>query len=131
MSQTPSERRLAENEVVFRQLNEQVLKGVKETNRMAVEDGQPEYVISDSPADSPLYFYCECSDENCTKRVKINLYDYNKIHKQRDHFIVARGHEVLAVERLVREEPEYSVVEKFITPPEKVGALQSTEVDNS
>lgn len=130
-SNKPSERRLAENEVVFRQLNEQVQKGIEETNQLAVEANQPEYIITYGFDDPPLHFYCECSDENCTKRILINLQEYNEIHKNRNHFTVFPGHEVLRIERLVREEPDFNVVEKIIEPPKSVGELQPTDVDNS
>lgn len=126
-----SERRLAENEVVFRQLNEQVQKGIEQTNQLATEHKQPEYKIKDGPDAPPLQFYCECSDENCSKRIKINLHEYRQIHKVRNHFMLVPGHEVLAVERLIREAPKFNVVEKYRTPPEEVSELHVTTADNS
>ena len=131
MSESSSERRLAENEVVFRQLNEQVKKSIDETNQLAADHGQPEYVITQGPKAPALHFYCECSDENCTKRVKINYTEYNEIHKNRDHFVVALGHEVPEIEHVVRKESGYNVVKKYEAPPETVGALRPTDVDNS
>ncbi len=122
---------MAENEVVFRQLNEQLQKGIDETNQVATEDNQPQYIITPKPEDPPLYFYCECSDENCAERLLINHYEYTRIHKQRDHFTVIPGHEVTEVENVICKESGYSIVEKIVTPPETVSELHVTDVDNS
>jgi hypothetical protein len=131
MSLEPSERRLAENEVVFRQLNEQVQKGIDEINKLADDSGQPELRITQEDGETPLYFYCECSDENCTSRLPVGRNKYNQVHQRRDHFIVLPGHEVLSVEKIVEQTPSYCVVEKDIQPPESVGRLHDTEIDNT
>ena len=124
MSSKPSERRLIENEVVFRQLNEQIQKGIEEVNQIAAEDGQLEYMINHGPGELTLHFYCECSNVDCVDRVEIGLHEYNKIHEDRDLFVVLPGHEVLKVENVVRKEPNYLVVKKHITPPETVAKLK-------
>ena len=126
MKQKPSERRLAENEVVFRQLNEQIEKSIDEVNQMAAEAGQPEYMIKHGPGDPPLHFYCECSDIDCVERVQLNLHEYNQIHEKRDRFVVLHGHETEEVERVIKIEPKYLVVKKHIKPPETVGAIFTT-----
>src|ERR1044071_9286048 len=108
VSPKASERRLVENEVVFRQLNEQVQKGIDENNRLAKEAGQNEFVI-EYKDDVPLHFYCECSDENCTKRVILTYREYNKIHERRDYFIIAPGHQVVRVEKVIRKESNYYI----------------------
>jgi hypothetical protein len=114
MVTTPSERRMVENEKVFRRLNEQVQQGFDQTNALAIEEHQPEYVITLKASDPPLHFYCECSNIKCTDRIRIAPYTYNKIHKRRDHFVVVPGHEVLAIERIVRTTPKFNVIEKLI-----------------
>jgi hypothetical protein len=121
----PSERRLVENEMVFRQLNEQVQKGVDEVNRMAEETGQSEFRIMQDKVASRLHFYCECSNVNCVDRVIMSYQTYKDLHKRRDHFIVVPGHEVYEVERLVQQERDYSVVEKYMLPPEEVTAISA------
>jgi hypothetical protein len=131
MKETLSERRLAENEVVFRQLNEQVKKGVEETNKLAIEENQHDMIIDLEDWQTSLQFYCECSDENCTKRVTVDYAEYNKIHEQRDHFIVAPGHEVAKIEQVVRKEDGFVVVKKYGKPPETVDVLHQTNIDNS
>lgn len=128
MNSTPSEQRLAENEAIFRKLNEQVIAGVEQTNRLAREDNQPEFSVTSKSDDAPLQFFCECADENCTGRVSMNLLEYRKIHKNRKRFVILPGHEVTSVEKVVFEKPTYTVVEKGETPPENPKTLNPTSV---
>lgn len=120
-----SERRQIENEVVFRQANEQVLGELHEMEVNAKETG-----ISPDIYELPIHFYCECSDENCQKRIVIKLNLYNDLHNNRKQFLIKPGHEVLAIERIVLTTPNYAVVEKFVTPPETVPKLQTTDIEN-
>jgi len=128
MSESLSERRMVENEVVFRQYNESIGQGFDEIRQLARETDQEHLIPKD---DTPLYFYCECSDENCVKRLKIKPSRYTAIHKNRYHFVIVNGHEVANIERIVRKLPGYSIVEKNIEPPETVSSLQPTDIDNS
>lgn len=130
MTTTPSERRLSENEVVFRQLNQQVQKGIDDMNEMAREENQPEFVSTLTTDNIPLHFYCECSDENCTQRIKISPHEYNNIHKVSDHFTVVPGHQVPTIEHVVRYEKQFVVVEKHEMPDVKVAKLHKTSLDN-
>jgi len=109
-----SKRRLAENEVVFRRSNEQIVDGIAELDALAVEYGQPEHSAGPRLVGQALYFFCECSRGSCEKRVRLTLADYERIHQNRDHFVVLPGHEVPAIEHIVgHHEPEYNIVEKF------------------
>ncbi len=128
MSDPLSERRMAENEVVFRNYNEGIQKGFDEAKKYAKEDGQEDLI---SEEDLPLLFYCECSDENCTIRVSLKLSRYSEIHKARDRFVIASGHETLAIERIISKEADFYIVEKFTVPPEGVTELKPTDLDNS
>jgi len=116
MSDTPSERRLAENEVTFRHLNEQAQSGLAAINELAHEDSQMEFMVS---GDTPLYFYCECSSLSCTKRIYITFGEYGRIHRDRSNFTVVPGHEVLTIEQIVEKFPGYNVVHKFSDLPEQ------------
>jgi hypothetical protein len=129
MPETPSERRLAENEVLFRQLNEQVHHGFEETNRLAREDGQPEYIV-DPQADIPLHFYCECADEKCTERIVMALPTYTAIHQYDNRFVIVPGHEVASVEKVILRRPEYLVVQKYVKPPKVARKLHPTSLRN-
>lgn len=118
---------MVENEVVFRQRNESVQRNLDEVRKLGEETNQA-YLVHDD--DAAMHFMCECSDENCRKRIKMSPSEYNKIHKNRNSFVMLCGHESTSVERVVRQEPGYCVVRKFNVPPEKVAGLQPTDVDN-
>lgn len=127
MNNAASERRLVENEVVFRELNRRLQVGIDAVNKVALEEGeQPVYV----DGDEAFYFYCECSDENCKQRLRISLNEYNKIHQDSKSFIVARNHEVMSLEDVIFVGTDYSVVRKHLEPPRKPVGLHTTTVDN-
>lgn len=128
MSEPASERRLAENEVVFRGFNEQVQKSIDAANEIAAEEGEEPIGLD---GDKTLEFYCECSDENCTQRTKISPNKYNKIHKARNVFTIVNGHQVEKIEDVTHTEPEYSVVTKHVQPPPSTKSLNITSIDKS
>jgi len=119
---------MAENEVVFRRYNEEVQRGFEEVRRLAEETSQQHIIHNE---DTPLHFYCECSDENCRKRVMLSPSEYKKIHRNRAQFVIIRGHQTELIEEVVRTEGDYCIVKKFFTPPETVRVLHPTGVDNS
>lgn len=131
MIRTNSERRLAENEVMFRKLNESIQEGINRTNELALEDNQPEHIIKQLNDNQPLFFYCECSDEKCIQRIEIGHQLYNEIHKHRNRFIVSNGHQVVAIERVVSKEPNYMIVEKHLFPPKDVKTFNVSGLDNA
>ena len=128
MNQTQSERRMAQNEVVFRRFNEKVQKGFQDIKQMAVETNQEHLIQID---DTPLHFYCECSDENCRKRVMLKPSAYRKIHRNRRRFVLICGHETVQIEKVVGRFDNYCVVEKSVAVPSTATTLQATSVDNS
>jgi hypothetical protein len=128
MSETLSERRMAENDVVFRQLNEKIQAGFDEIKRLAKEDGQETMFEHD---DTPLNFYCECSDENCRKRVLLKPSLYSKIHQHKNRFVLICGHETKSIEKIISKEPSFCIVEKFINLPESADNLNKTPVNNT
>lgn len=128
MSQSLSERRMAENEMVFREYNERIKKGFDELKSIAKEEGQEKYMGGD---DTPLLFFCECSDESCRKRVELKPSRYDKIHKHRNYFVVVRGHDVKSIERVIEENAEYCIVEKLIDLPDSAETLNKTDLGNT
>jgi 16S rRNA C1402 (ribose-2'-O) methylase RsmI len=123
-----SERRMVENEAIFRESNEKLQKTFNKLKQIAKEDGQ-EHLVEE--LDTALEFYCECSDENCYKRVKLTLSEHTRIHKNRSRFTVIGGHEVDSIEKVIEKKPDYYIVEKYSDPPESPGTLNATSVDNS
>jgi len=118
---------MVENEAVFRELNQRLQVGLDAVNKIALEEGDEPVFIN---GDESLYFYCECSDENCKQRLKISLNEYNKIHRDSKSFIVARGHEVTSLEDIIFVGTDYSVVRKHLEPPRRPVGLHHTSVDN-
>lgn len=109
-----SKDRLAANEALFRAYNERVQLGIEAVKAVAKEDNQ-EDLLPD--LDEPLLFYCECSDLQCTKRIKVTPSQYATIHKERNHFIIVPGHQTKNIEKVIANEAGYSIVEKFVKAP--------------
>jgi hypothetical protein len=92
--------RIEENEKLFREVNERVA----ELHRGVESGPDPEWV-------------CECGDETCFDKVALPLADYQEIRARNDWFLVKPGHEKVDVERVVRREERYLVVEKYGVVP--------------
>jgi hypothetical protein len=88
------ETRLAETEVLFREVNEGIAAAAE---RLEVDEA---------------LFVCECSDVDCVHRITARLDDYDAVRKEPTHFLLAPGHEAVAFERVVRRRRGYWVVEK-------------------
>lgn len=100
-----SERRLVENELMFRSANRKVQKQVKQDHPRKYREDP-----------TKLRFYCECSNLNCRDRIKLTVAEYESAAKGHKEFIVAPGHETVAVEKVVREFATFTVVEKYMDP---------------
>jgi hypothetical protein len=94
----PREERVAQNEAMFRTVNREL--------EYAAEQ------LGDGPADE-LQLICECGQSGCTATLTLTIADYDDVHRQRDRFAVAPGHEDPALERVVRQTDDYVVVDKF------------------
>lgn len=99
-----SDRRLKENEIIFREANQNIREYIEE------EVGQP---------DSLVPFYCECSKITCRQRINITPNEYKAAHRNERHFIVIPDHEDDRIEKVIRKTADYSVVEKFGKMPHK------------
>jgi hypothetical protein len=127
MKESLPERRMASNEAIFREFNENVQKGIEKANAIAAEEG---VAPLDLDEDAPLLFYCECSDNNCRKRIKISPKEYKGVHKRRDAFTIVPGHNVPKIEDITKTTPEYMVVAKHEPPPRSGDALHDTDINN-
>ena len=123
MKKSVTEQRQIENEAVFRGVNEQKTASIKDVNEMAKEEGHLSLINN---TDVRLHFYCECSDENCRERIILATSEYEALHKDRKQFILKPGHNAKAIEEVVSKKSQYSVVKKFIKPPEQAAKLQQT-----
>ena len=87
--------RIIENEKLFREVNERVAD--IEAN---FSGPVPQWV-------------CECGDETCFERVVVPIEDYQQIRSHGDWFVIKPGHEKAEIERIVRQDDGFVVVEKF------------------
>jgi AraC-like DNA-binding protein len=89
------ERRMAQNEALFREVNERV-----------------EAVAHQLGPNVPYEFVCECANADCTFRVVLSLREYEAIRSDPKTFVVLPLHYTPEVEDLVAEEDSYWVVRK-------------------
>jgi hypothetical protein len=92
------EERLANNEVLFRDINERI-----------ADIAEPQGI----PGDDHVYeFLCECSNIGCDLRLPLTLRLYESVRKDPTHFIVAPGHELPEIEIVLSRTEGYQVVQK-------------------
>ena len=93
--------RLARNEAAFRALNERARGVTKELalEGVAAEPERSEYV-------------CECADPDCVARVLVRQEDYELARADPGRFLVAPGHVVPEIERVIMELDGVLIVDK-------------------
>ena len=89
------EERVARNEALFREVNEQI----KQVNE-------------DEPAAAATSFICECGDPECTGPVSLSLVEYEEVRDDPTHFAVLPGHVVPEVEVVIARNDRFAVVRK-------------------
>ena len=91
------EERLAKNETIFRQVNEQI-------EQIASPDGR---------RDGHVYeFMCECSNLDCNLLLPLTVRAYEEVRANPQAFLVAPGHELPEIESVITRQPGYEVVLK-------------------
>ena len=90
-------RRLAANEAIARQVNEQVEQLGERWNG----------------PDEPLEILCECSRAECTQRLHVPLADYRAVRENDARFMLVEDHLDEEIERPVGEVGDATVVEKL------------------
>lgn len=128
MTESEAEKRMAQNEVAFREANQRIQTGFDTLKAIALEENEPH---DDFDYDMPLSFLCECSDENCRKRLSLRLHEYNKAREiSKKCFVVAKDHDVPKIEEIIESHETYSIVAKHIAVPQHAHGLKSTPIDN-
>jgi hypothetical protein len=89
------ERRLTENEALFREVNERV-----------------ETLAHKLGPDHAYQFLCECANPDCTFRIVLPLSVYERVRADAKQFVVLPQHYTPEVEELVAEEDAYWIVRK-------------------
>ena len=92
---TLREQRIAENEALFRAVNERVADWEERDRPEAVEP-----------------YFCECADPACNDKVKLRNADYERVRSNSTLFFVVPGHETPDVETVIESHSDWSVVEK-------------------
>ena len=96
-----SAERAAENQSLYRSVNEQVTQ----LNEAFSE------VFPDS--ESLSEWICECADTTCSLRVTATRQEYEQVRADGRTFIVYPGHVYLEVERVLSENERFNIVEKL------------------
>jgi hypothetical protein len=86
-------RRAAKNESLIREVNERI------------EDVSASAVFTE--------FVCECPDLRCTEKLQLTIEEYERVRAVSNNFVVALGHEVPEVERVIETTDRYLVVAKL------------------
>ncbi|MDX6486368.1 MAG: hypothetical protein QOF43_1521 [Gaiellaceae bacterium] len=89
------EERLANNEILFRTVNESI-------QELAVEFG----------GGDDYEFICECARRGCLDRIKLSRQQYEQVRAEGTRFFVVPGHEDISVELVVETTPTFVIVEK-------------------
>jgi hypothetical protein len=89
------EQRLAENEILFREVNERIQE--LQAGDWAARD---------------IDFMCECANASCTAVLTLTPVEYEQLRSNSRRFAVLPGHEVDDIERVVETHSSYLVVEK-------------------
>ena len=90
------ERRIGENEALFRMVNDEV-RGL---NRRFEANADPMSVI------------CECGRVDCTDRLELQPPEYEAVRENGRLFAIKPGHDDPQVERVVERHANYWIVEK-------------------
>jgi hypothetical protein len=90
------ERRLGENEVLYREVNERV-------RELHVGFGFDAQLIE---------FVCECARVECTERIRLSQAEYEHVRESGRRFALVNGHQVPDVEDVVERTDRFVVVEK-------------------
>jgi len=92
---TERERRIAENESLFRAANERIADWEERAREDATEP-----------------YFCECADPDCDQKVELRAADYERVRSESNRFFVVPGHEIPDVERVVESHEAWAVIEK-------------------
>jgi hypothetical protein len=89
------EERLAQNEILFRSVNEAI-----EQQALGF-GGLDEYE-----------FICECARTSCFERIALTLEVYERVRSEGTRFFVIPGHQNIEVELVIETAPAFVIVEK-------------------
>ncbi len=91
------QRRIAQNETSFRDINERLEAGLRQVPH------NPEH----------LEFICECGDRECESSVRLSFEEYEAVRSDSRRFVIVPGHLFPETERVVSTHDRFQVIEKF------------------
>ena len=91
------ERRAGLNEALFRQVNEEI--------RSLTDDLGSE--------GATITVICECGDAGCTERIELRRSEYERVRGDSLLYVIARGHHLPEVERVVERRNCWEIVRKI------------------
>lgn len=103
-------RRIGENEVLFRRVNEQM---------RALDDKLPAPGVDTHP------FVCECGHIDCAEKIMLTVGEYERIHADPAQFVAVPCHEMPDVEDVVEQHEDYIVLRKHPGLPERIAVENS------
>jgi hypothetical protein len=99
------QRRMGENEVIFREVNERV-RETNETFDVAAGDAE---------------FVCECGTASCVERIRMTLAEYEQVRAHPAQFLILPGHDIPEVESVVlAHDDRFVIVRKDVGEPEEL-----------
>jgi AraC-like DNA-binding protein len=90
------DRRMAQNEALFREINERV-------EDVAAELGDQQ---------AGYEYFCECANKDCTFRLVMSVEEYESVRSDAKQFVVLPDHFTPEIEELVLSTDQYWVVRK-------------------
>lgn len=105
------EKRLAANEVFFRELNEKLERQTDDPDTLIV--------------------VCECADPDCAQRLKVIRREYEAARSEPTLFVVAHGHVDREIEEVISRTERYELVRKIGIGRDVATRLEATNVDDS
>lgn len=106
----PSGQRAAENQSLYRSVNEQIEQLNAALGAVAPNGDSYEWI-------------CECANTTCTLRISATLEEYEGVRNNPRTFIIAPGHLYPQVERVLNNNSRFMIVEKIDSGGEIAEAL--------
>ncbi len=100
-----TQRRKAQNEAVFREVNERI------------EDVHHRFSLTDEEG---LQIVCECDRAECAERLDVSVPVYERVRADSSSFFVSPGHEDPEVEDVVDSGGNYVIVRKRAGEPRRI-----------
>jgi hypothetical protein len=109
------QKRIAQNETSFRDINERLEDGLRQVRHT------PEL----------LEFICECGDRDCEELVTLTREEYESVRRDSRRFAVVPGHVFPETERVIGGNERYQAIEKFGAAVEVTDAADHRELGTS